>query len=325
MPTTVSKTISRTTGGNFNGSTAVQDWINSLNGLNLISADQIQQGQILNNGEFIASGVVADFTGISITTDATRYVELTAASGASFVDNARTNSSYYNAANGVALRNTGSSGYTIKIGVLNLKINRLQIASDAGSSGSFQGSGGSGLNVINQCIIQGVESLAQSAITLSNCDIIATSSPFNRCFVVADVGTYDFDFCTFVVPNGVTINNIIDCSNAGATVNLNSCAFFGAASAIITRGGSATINYTTCATDLAGTTGLTGSLTYANQFVSSTNDFREKAGASLQGVGTAIDGITVDISDFTRTTPPDIGAYNLAAAALGVPIWLYTT
>jgi hypothetical protein len=325
MPTTVVKTIG-SSGQDF---TTPQLWINSLANLNLVTADQIQQGQ-LDNEEFLAAGVVADFTALAgLISDATHYVELTTKPGASFRDNAnvRTYALYYNSSNGAALRST--SGNTVHLNDAAIRLTGLQISGDTGSSTSiFSDAVGAGHpQIVSGCIIQGTEVQLQNnaAVTFNNSLLINLTGTFNRALVVSGVGPYNFNFCTIVLPTGVTSTAIIDCSNVTTTVNLENDAVFGASSSITSRSGSATITYTTCANELGSPPAGVTQMTFANQFVSTTNDFRQKAGAGLRGAGTAdATNGAHDISGLARPQGSnwDIGAWEVAASGGGgmIPI-----
>ncbi len=308
--TTVVKTIG--SGGDYS---TIQLWIASLNGLDLVTADQIQQGKLLNE-EFTAAGIVADFNVASVTTNSTHYVELTVSSALTF-----SNGLFYNTANGAGIRNTGAAGGAVAAGGYDLRLVGLQIKGDAGSGGVFLSQNVSSVLIIDKCIFQGTEALFQNtgAVTINNSAFINTLPQFSRGLVLIGAGPFNFNFCDCVVPAGVAIDNMVDYGTATVTANFKSCALFGAATALSTRDASATITYTTCATDLVSPpSGVTGSLTYANQFVSTTNDFREKAGANLQGAGTAdATNGAFDIAGLARPQGSnwDIGAWELQAAS----------
>ncbi len=335
MPTTVVKTIGLGTGNgyDFSGASAITNWIASLSGLNLVTADQIQQGQLFFNGtgdgEFTAAGVVADFSAQVVTTDATRYVELTTGAGQSFRDNAgvRTNPLYYDATKGVGLRNTGASGYTIAQGNFVSRFTNLQVKGDASSTGTFGSS--TAACVVNNCLFQGTEVAINSTVlsTINNSVMITTLPQSGRAYAIVGA-TVNHNFCTFIVPSGVSVANMVDYFSLTSVVNFNSCALFGVTGSLGTALGSSTITYVTCASDLGSPpSGVTGSLTYANQFVSNVNDFRQKAGAALQGAGTAdATNGAFDISNLARPQSGnwDIGAWEFAAAGGGsAPTYLF--
>jgi len=136
MPTTITSTIG--TGGDYS---TLQAWEDAAPA-NLVTSDQVWRGECFNQ-TFAPGGTAITFAGS--TSDATRYKELTAAAGASFVDDAdaRTNALRYNTANGAAIENT-TNGYASAISVQEgfVRINRLQISSirDCVNNGSGDGS-----------------------------------------------------------------------------------------------------------------------------------------------------------------------------------------
>jgi hypothetical protein len=136
MPTTITSTIG--TGGDYS---TLQAWEDAAPA-NLVTSDQVWRGECFNQ-TFDPGGTAITFAGS--TTDATRYKELTAQAGASFVDDAdvRTNALRYDTANGAAIANT-SNGYAAAVSVQEgfVRINRLQISSirDCVNNGSGGGS-----------------------------------------------------------------------------------------------------------------------------------------------------------------------------------------
>ncbi len=321
MTTTVVKTIG--SGGDY---ATVALWISYLNITpNLVSADNIQQGQLMNQ-EFSGSGTVVDFSSTSLTTDATRYVELTTASGASFRDNAgvRTNPLLYNASNGAGIRGT-TSGYTLSVGLFDLHLTNLQVLGDTGSAGVLLTGGGITKLTCSNCIFGGTEVVLQGtsgSATLNNCLIYNSNGANNRAMVNNGAGgTTTLNDCTLVVPSGVSVANFVECSSSTLTLTFTGSALFGVTTAFLSGGGSATVTYNHVATNLGvpSGTGNIGSLTYANQFVSNVNDFRQHATLSgLHGTGVTIGGITTDISGLTRNvSTPDIGAWELSGGGGG--------
>ncbi len=313
MPTTVTTTL-----GSSHTDPLIQTWVTTLTSANLVVADQIQEGSCYNDSEFAVAGNVALFGGGTVT-DATRYILLDCGAGQSFRDNAnvRTNALYYNATNGVGLRNTGSAGRTIDShsqgGII---FNGLQIQGDSGSNGAlYTGQSGDTVGTTyNNCIIVGTEMVLNGPLTFNNCLIVNTQGPFTRVFSIETADTYAFKYCTFIAAPSLAVYCNFD---AAATVNYTNCAFFGGGTSSFSSG-SGTSNFTNCMTDITGTTGLTGGKTFANQFTSTTNDFRAKAGADLINAGTPIGGITTDISGFTRNvSTPTIGAWEVAGGGGG--------
>lgn len=133
MPTTVVKTIGSGGGRDFS---TLQAWEDACPA-NLVTADQVWQGQCYNDSEFVASSATL-LTIAGETTDSTRYLELTSASGQSFQDAAgvRTNLLAYNQSNGVAFRVTGGYAFTvISVNTDYTRINRLQIYAESNNRG----------------------------------------------------------------------------------------------------------------------------------------------------------------------------------------------
>jgi hypothetical protein len=108
--------------------------------------------------------------------------------------------------------------------------------------------------------------------------------------------------------------------NYGDASTWENAAFFGVFSVL----NGSNVTFTTCATDVASPpSGVTGSLTYANQFQNTTvagGNYRIKSGADLVGAGTA--DSTHGASDIAGTTRPqggnwDIGCWQSLVAAGG--------
>ncbi len=304
-------------GGLGAGAATPQAWINLINGLNLVGADQIQQGQLLNQ-EFTAAGFVLDTAGLSWVTDATHYLDLTTAASASFRDQSgvRTNPLFYDATKGASIRTTVSGA-----NVFNIQGGTIHISNIEFSGGINIGS--IAVVTLNNLIVAssadgeplGID--VGCALTINNCLIYNTSpSPFSRGFSMLG-NTLTINDTTIVAPAGVTASHAIDYGDSVVTANLTGVAIFGYTTDLATRAGSATISYGHCATDLGVPTGTgnLGSLTYANQFTSTTNDFSTKSGAGLINAGVVIGGITTDISAFTRSGTPTIGAWEFGAGS----------
>ncbi len=317
MPTTVTTTL-----GSSHTDPLIQTWVTTLTSANLVVADQIQEGSCYNDSEFAVAGNVALFGGGTVI-DATRYILLDCGAGQSFRDNAnvRTNALYYNATNGVGLRNTGSAGRTIDSHSQGgITFNGLQIQGDSGSNGAlYTGQSGDTVGTTyNNCIIVGTEMVLNGPLTFNNCLIVNTQGPFTRVFSIETADTYTFKCCTFIAAPSLAFYCNFD---AAATVNYTNCAFFGGGTSSFSSG-SGTSNFTNCMTDITGTTGLTGSIAFSTStganFQSLTNDFRVKTGSTLDnGSASPVGGITTDISGFTRKANPTIGAWEVAGGGGG--------
>lgn len=121
MATTITKTIG-TTGRNYS---TLQAWEDAAPA-NLVTADEIWRGEAYNDSQFTAGVILSGST-----TDATRYKELTVASGQSFQDsaNVRTNALTYNQSNGVGIYITSGYEYGISIVEDASRASRFQIKS----------------------------------------------------------------------------------------------------------------------------------------------------------------------------------------------------
>jgi hypothetical protein len=291
-------------------------------------SNEIYEGDNFNDTEFTAAGWVIDTSGVTTVTDSTHYFALTTGAGQSFRDQAgvRTNALRYNAANGAAYRNTGTAatGAAQFKAVINMQVSNLQFAADTGASKSaLIGAASAETYIFNNCIFSGMEvEIDNGTMTFNNCLFVNTLGPFGSRGFVLTGGTSTFNACGFIVLNGAT-SYVFN----SATANYNNCYFFGSGAATFNATTPVADNFSHCMTDITGATGLTGGKTFANQFVSTTNDFRVKAGADLIGAGAPIGGITTDISGFTRNaSTPTIGPWEVAPAAGpggGGVSWLY--
>jgi len=246
------------------------------------------------------------------TTDATRYVSLSAQTGKSFKDNAGklTNALRYNGANGIAL-NIGSGNYVVLPNYT--RISGLQI------KGGFQIDFG-GNHKLNDCIVsrQGSSSAAQNqdSIWTNSVWITDTNSPF------LDTGngnrTREFHNCHFwaYAPGASSYWAINDYGN----FLLKNCTLFGFVG-VVSAGapgsftGSAN-NATNLSSVPAGFSGTLLNLTASSQFENVTagsEDFRVKTGSSLINAGVRDQTYTndLDIVGSARSiTTPTIGAWE---------------
>lgn len=315
MPTTVTHTIGST--GDY---TTIALWFAACPA-NLVSSDQIWRGELLNE-EFSSSSTLVTISGI--TTDSTRYVELTVQAGASFADNANklTNALRYNASNGAAIKRTGSFGYGINVSTSYTRLSRFM----------FQTSDPDGLYVtatncqLSQIIAEGLGN--NSALTLGNGGVarnvivIADTNTGIPGFQNSGGGTISLYNCAAVRPSNRTVGGTAFSAGFGAHVVKN-CAAFGFSTAFSANYSSGSNNATNLAS--IGGTGLTASqtsLTYADQFeqpsnASGTMDFRTKSGATLTGNGadTSGNGVTTDIVGTSLSAPYPIGVWQYASAS----------
>ena len=286
-------------------------WATYFNALNLVTTGS-EVATAYNDSEFAVAGQVLLINNSS--PDATHFLTIQPAAGQSFSDNAnvRTNALFYNSANGVGINDTATGGSSICFRLLTgdfTKLIGLQIKSSDGAPTVE-------LNAvsltISNCIFVGgtgncALSIDNTGWTLNNCLFVGLSTALD-CVEMVGVLTTTFNFCTFITSAGHYVYN-------DGTATYNNCAFFGGGGSGFNRHTPVSDTFTTCMTDITGTTGLTGGKTFSNQFVNTTNDFRAKAGADLANAGTNIGGITTDISGFTRNaSTPTMGAWELGTS-----------
>lgn len=307
MPTTVTNTIG-TSSRNYS---TLQAWEDACPA-NLVTDDKIWRGECYNDSEFTTAGNNLLSMG-GITTDSTRYLELTAASGQSFADHANktTNALDYNQSYGVAIRTTGSYGN----GAVGLnsyaRLSRVQIKADASNSYTLDCGGN---NRITGCIIRNAASSANKPIVF-----FSSSDHLINCLLIGAAGlqvqgTPTLHNCT-VIGNGGTA---FQCSY-GATVVATNTAVYNFTSMIGGSGGfTSGSNYNS--TDLSAPTNWgansQASKTFSSQFQNTTTDFRTKSTADLVGAGTREQTYTADldiIGSARSTTVPWIGAFEIAA------------
>lgn len=316
MPTTVVKTIG--TGGDY---TTLQAW-EDASPANLVTADQIWQGQCFNQEFFSSSAALLSVSGS--TTDATRYKELTTYAGASFIDNAnaQTNALRYNASNGAAIRGTYAWAGPVSVNESYFRISKVQIQSS--TAVAFNGGGTTGM-VMDKCIVENSGTSNEALKTYGSCTVKNSLIVGRSSGVIALLsnGTNAYN-CTFARTGSGTAN-IFNGSYGAST--LKNCAFFGAAATL--AGGSTSKTYTTCYTDTSsppsGCTTVAYDTSTGSGFenkTDSTRDFRIKTGSALLDVGTT--DTTNAANDIVGTARPQGSAYDVGAWELVVASGNYT-
>ena len=310
MTTTTVKTIG--TGGDY---TTLQAW-EDASPANLVTADEIWQGQCFNQEFFSSSAALLTVSGT--TTDATRYKELTTYAGASFVDNAnvQTNALRYNASNGAGIRSTYAWSAPVAVNESYFRISKLQIL--AGTASAFNGTGTTGM-VMDKCIVENSGVSNEALKTYGACTVKNTLVVGRSTGVVALLsnGTSAYN-CTFA-RTGSSTSNIFNGSYSTST--LKNCAFFGGATTL--AGGGSSKTYTTCYTDTAsppsGCTTVAYDTSTGSGFenkTDATRDFRIKSGSALLDVGTT--DATNGANDIAGTARPSGSAYDVGAWELVV-------
>lgn len=273
--------------GALNGSSAT--WANTP-GTEAFTIDAVSSlGNSYNDSEFTAGVAISGNT-----TSSTSTITLTAAAGQSYVDNAgvQTTAHKYDQSLGVGIKANGdSTNALVRSAVNNTIITRIQVKNTVSTYSS------AGLSIIgsgsycNQVIIEGLGRhgyAGAGALTIINSakayNFTVIQSRSEASVLVAIDANCSLFSGTIVCPTGLTPAGIgVDSYYAGNIgKNLN---VFG-----VTADTAGSGTWTTCFTDdTSPSTGFTGSLTYANQFVNVTNaskDFRPKAGGNILNVGT---------------------------------------
>lgn len=317
MPTTVTSVISTTGSDHSTGLTVYTSWQawEDACPASLTAVDQIWRGEGYNDGEFTNSGTNAvNIDGI--TSDATRYLEMTAAAGQGFADHASadSNAPTYNQSLGVGIRGTGTYSRALNGGTVVTRVSRLQLK---GFAGINDGGSGAGNLIVSQNIINAT---GADAVVFSNRVLLKN----NVCIHEAASGTavvlrYGADSYgnTIVRPNNVSSTGTGITGNDSGCVVKNT-AVFGFATA--SSGTFDTTNSKNNATDQASIVGASGnqvSKTYANQFVDpgAAKNFHVKSGSDLvNGIADATNS-PVDLLGRTRAATPTIGALEFVSGS----------
>lgn len=316
MPTTVTKTI----GTSSRDYSTLQAWEDACPA-NLVTADQIWRGEAYNDSEFTAQLTIAGQT-----TDATRYLELTAAAGQSFQDNAsvRTNRLDYNQSNGVACTYSGAYGTLMTVNTNYTRISRLQLYESAVNSSNAIVCGGQFVRT-KDCIVKATTAWKTDNHDATAINIVSICNKTNNpgMQIGGGVARTTLIGCTTVSINGASSAAAFSDGAYSSASALQSCAGFGFASAINNSARWTTASCFNNATDLA--SGLPGSsnqhsVSYSatTPFVQSGNtstDLRAVAATALAGAG-YLDATNApnDISGYARSATPTIGAWELASA-----------
>ena len=288
-------------------------------------------GECYNDSEFTAAVEIGGHT-----TSAANFIRLTAAAGQSFQDHAsvRTNPLTYDQSKGVGVHANPFSVAIIFVTDDYVETLRLQIKRSVGSydKGAFTIGTGNSNSFIKDCIA--LKSNSNNAINIRQADGKAIN-----CIAIDTGGGASTGF--FSLYGGLSLNCTSVRSSAlgagglgfgtyGANNLAKNCASFGWTTDYAATGWDTT-NSAYNASDGTGTPGGNSqdSLTYANQFESTTADFRLKSGSGLINTGnTDATNAPNDISGTARgtTTDGDIGAWEFVGAGdtVSVPVRSHT-
>ena len=314
MPTTVVKTI----GTASRDYSTLQAWEDACPA-NLVSDDKIWKGECYNDSEFTLGLYVS-----GITTDSTRYVWLTAASGQSFIDhaNVRTNALIYDQSKGVGIVANPFAKSVIDNTASYTRVDRLQAKRTTQSYSScaltLGGSGSSAKDSLFQKTFSGTPSVVDVSYNkIYNCAVIDTGGSSGGAIKLFTTGTGKN--CTVVNASGSINGTGVTADYSGAL--LQNMAVFGFTTGFSLSGADGASGYN--GTDAASAPGSNNqtSLTYSDQFQSTTADFRLKSGATLINTGnTDATNAPNDITGLVRGvgTAGDIGAWEFAASGITI-------
>lgn len=280
--------------------TSIDTW-EAAKPANLVSSDQIWRGELLNQS--FNTGV-SGATIAGSTTDATHYCELTSASGASICDAVSAGGGLtFNASGSYArLTNTTSSVTVLTLTENYSRVSRLQLGT-TGSSGIGIATTGTGC-LLDRVVVSSTSGpagdFATGAKILTSLFIVTTATNG-----INATGSVKFLHNTIYRSGTLGGTGIAFVTFTGIVRN---CAIFNFSSDIFSPG-SGTIQ--TNATDSSSpSTGFTGSLTFSNCFLS-TSDFRLKPSSPLMSVGTFDSEGTFDFGGYARMSDsPSIGAWQ---------------
>jgi len=312
----------------------IQAFIDSIP-TDLVAAGNAYVGEVYNDSEItnVTTGKI-NITGK--TTDVTHNITIRCAAGHSFRDHATraTNPLWYNQAYGVGIKLALTSGGStvINVTVPYTVIDGLQLMTTTNWCYGVVASG-TGI-VIRNCIF--ITTTAEPPTYGAN--VINSGALMHNCLVVVNCtsraggvslsgGT--IESCTIVRPTTFT-----SAYSDGAVLNYNTnvaknCAIFGfPVGNNVSQNSFSNSDYngTDRAAGIYGAPGGTNathnvtSLVYADQFVSTTNDFRLKSGSGLINVGFNLSSTlgSTDVLNNIRPTTWDIGAYELPEPATAV-------
>lgn len=278
----------------------------------------IWQGQGQNQ-EFSSASITLTASGSTVSS--TVHKQLTTVAGASFRDhaNVQTNALRYNASNGCGIITTNDGTCVISSETF-FSMSNVQVSSIAGSSGVAYRTDGGGTN--ENLILEGAKTAASTfnatvsingAATLRNSVIIQRGSGAEQIVATSTASPFFYNVTIACPDDLATAPTSIFNSGASGTVTVQNCGLFAGDSTKAIKAGSATFNFTTCYSDISGTSGVTQT-TYSSEFQNvndATRDFRLKTGAAQIDTGTT--DTTNAAIDIAKTNRPSGAAYDVGA------------
>lgn len=290
----------------------------------------------LNNEEFLVAAGVVNFS--AHTTTSSFDIILRCQTGDAFNDNAnvRTNALRYNASNGAALRCTDAYACVIRISgaIGHLTVQNLQLKADApGATPAciFYDNFHACTLHIWKNIIAECRAASNSVVTFSNAGVSDVIRAVNMLVITASSGSGDairnnagdnqYINCAVVRPSDVTAGGIGFMRVYSAPI-LTNCAVFGfSTSNSAGYSGSSSNNATDLASGLPGSSNQ-HSVTYSQTtpFVDADKDsldlrLADNANSLINNGVLDATNAPNDISNTVRANPPEIGVWELVAAA----------
>ncbi len=330
MPTIVTKSIGSAGGRDY---ATLADWIADCPA-DLVSADQVWRGEMYNDSEFLYTGFGNTALFISsITTDATRYIDLTAAAGESFQDdaNVRTNPLRYDTSTGVGIRMTGALS-TFVLANSYFHCSRLQVYM-AGTSGAATAASIGAVNQVYRDLVCEFDDGSQFAfaqhggLAVNVTLLLHDMDPIPAAFTNSGTSTsMVWVGCLALLASdsgGVASSVGFQDASSGGDGTCISCASFGLASPSAGNITSSSKNNATDAASWGAGSSNQTSVTFSQvtPFVDAamaTFDARAIGGTALAAHG-FLDSTNApnDISGLARPANPTIGEWQLSSALSG--------
>lgn len=317
MPTTIIKSIGSAPERDY---ATIQDWADDCP-VNLVAVDQIWRGELYNDSEFELTEVILIE---GITTDATRYIELTVAEGESFQDDpdVRTNPLKYDQTKGVGIRGTLATSALLYIDTLYSRVSRIQFKIPDGEAIDLIGSEDDGLHILQDLILDvtGPYYFVGSFGPLRGYNLLGIGHGITYGYLLG----IDSELvgCSAICPSDETVGDVaytwyseaeterilINCNSFGFTLPCDVASFDA-------------VNSKNNATDQA--SGLPGvnnvyevSYTELTPFINSDSaslDLRAVEDTELAETGASEGSNPTDISLYPRSSTPTIGHWELTA------------
>lgn len=309
MPTVITKSVGSAAGRDYPTIQAFWDAIPA----DLVAVDQAWVGEFYKDTEFT---LAASLSFASKVTDSTRNIKLRPAAGQGFSDSANilTDPFFYSAARGVSFRGLNATNSTL----LQFPSGYITVTGFQFSGGTsvIVGGGGPNFALVNSLVEQTASGQFSSAVSS------AGGSARNTTVILKAAGSNGFvtNTTAFRCENVTVVRqssfarggNAFQSSGANAFTLVNCCAF----NINFSNNSHLGSNNASDGTIPSGS-GKLENLVFANQFVSTVNDFRTKGGSALINAGTAVSADNTQTISGSRVQGPaaDIGAWELYVLA----------